>query len=163
MQRTAAYYKQQLHLEPHIEGGAYRRTYASPLTFRHPAANAERHLSSAIYFLLEYGEFSAFHRLKADEMWHFYAGDALTIYEIKADGTLYSHVLGNNIEKGECFQVIITAGSWFGSRVESGAFALVGCTVTPGFDFLDFELAGREQLKTDFPQHGALIEELTGK
>jgi predicted cupin superfamily sugar epimerase len=164
--KNAAYWKEQLRLEQHVEGGAYRRTYASPLTAPQnvlPAVfKGTRDLSSAIFFLLEQGDFSALHRLHSDEMWHFYSGCTLTICEISKDGRLIVHKLGNDPDKGETFQVLIPSGSWFGSKVEEPeGFALVGCTVTPGFDFEDFELAERGDLIRKYPQYADIITSLT--
>ena len=116
----------------------------------------------AFIFFLEAGGFSAFHRIASDELWHFYDGYSLAIYEIKPDGSLTKHLLGKDIENGASLQVLIPAGSWFASRVEvTDGFTLCGCTVAPGFDFEDFELADRDQLITEYPQHEALITSLT--
>lgn len=163
---TPDYWRKHLHLDPHVEGGAFRETYRSGLSLPQSALpasmNGERAASTGIYFLLETGEFSAFHRIAADEMWHFYDGYTLSIYEITPMGTLLHHRLGRDLEAGEQVQLVIPAGSWFGSRVETpDGFALVGCTVAPGFDFADFELAERKALQHEYPQHAALIAELT--
>lgn len=163
---TAEYWKQQLQLTSHVEGGAFRETYRAPLMIGHQALPAgfsgPRNASTGIYFLLEDGDFSAFHRIAADEMWHFYDGTTLYIYEIRPDGALLVHKLGRNPEQGEQLQLVIPAGSWFASCVEeTGGFALAGCTVAPGFDFADFELADRVALSALFPQHKGLIALLT--
>ncbi len=163
---SAAYWKEKLQLISHIEGGAFKETYRAPLLLPHSALtkehNGARAASTGIYFLLEYGEFSAFHRIASDEMWHFYDGCTLTVYEIKTDGTLVKHLLGKDIENGASPQLVIPAGSWFASRVEiENSFTLCGCTVAPGFDFADFELANRAELTKEFPQHEALIVSLT--
>jgi Uncharacterized conserved protein len=130
------------------------------LVLQQPAG--PRAASTGIYFLLEDGEFSAFHRIASDEMWHFYDGVTLHIYEIKPNGTLHVHRLGRDITQGEQLQLVIPGGSWFASSVEeTGGFALVGCTVAPGFDFADFELAERAALSQLFPQHAGLIGMLT--
>ena len=115
-----------------------------------------------IYFLLKEGQFSAFHKIASDEMWHFYDGDPLCIYEITNSGILTKHLLGRDIDNGQSFTCVIKAGSWFGSRCEvKDRFSLVGCTVAPGFDFEDFELAKREELSKEFPDYISLIKELT--
>lgn len=163
---TPQYWKEKLQLTEHPEGGAYRRTYQSALVLPQavlPAAHkGPRYVATAIYFLLRQGEFSAFHRIASDELWHHYDGHGLVIYEIRPDGTLVKHLLGVDIDKGESLQALIPAGSWFASRVEEAeGFALCGCTVSPGFDFDDFELADRAQLIAQYPQHSALISELT--
>ncbi len=164
--KTAEYYINKLNLTSHIEGGAFKETYRSesliPKEMLNEDFHGDRNVSTAIYFLLKQGQFSAFHRIASDEMWHFYDGDTLCIYEITKQGKLFKHQLGRDIEKGECFQCVIKAGSWFGSRCEvPGGFSLVGCTVAPGFDFNDFELAKLGVLTNEFPQYSQLIEELT--
>ncbi len=166
MRPSADYWIQKLQLTRHIEGGSYCRTYYSDLVFPQqqlpPGFHGPRHASTAIYFLLEEGQFSAMHRIAADELWHFYYGDPLTVYEIDTTGRLTQHLLGNNPENGESFQCMVKAGSWFGSKTtEGGQYSLVGCTVSPGFDFADFELAERQALLQLYPQHTAIIEMLT--
>ncbi|MHA4806936.1 cupin domain-containing protein [Flavitalea flava] len=166
MRPTADYWIDKLALTQHIEGGAFREVYRSTVTIPKGSLPAvfkgERNISTSIYFLLGKGQFSAFHRIASDEGWHFYYGDPLLIFEIKQDGTLAIHRLGSDIEKGEQFQTMIRAGSWFASvPAEGSEYALVGCTVAPGFDFADFELAERDSLNRQFPQHAALITKLT--
>ena len=166
MHRTADYWIQQLQLTEHVEGGAFREVYRSPLQVAATALPASfkgpRHISTSIYFLLKKDQFSAFHRIQSDEGWHFYYGDPLVVYEIEADGTMTEHLLGSDPEQGQQFQCTIKAGNWFASRVQrGGAYSLVGCTVSPGFDFTDFELAEREALINEYPAHQRLIEELT--
>ena len=154
-----------LNLIPHPEGGYYKENYRS---LEKISANGlperfseERCLSTAIYFLLEKGNFSAFHRIKSDECWHFYAGSALLIYVLSPDGRLEIISLGNNWLKGEQFQAIVPAACWFASEPAEGtAFSFVGCTVAPGFDFIDFELAEKAVLSEQFPQHKQLINRL---
>jgi len=162
----AAYWIEKLQLIKHAEGGYYRETYRSSLTVNKnqlpESFHGDRNFSTSIYFLLEEKEFSAFHRIASDEQWHFYAGNCLNIYEIAADGKLTEHKLGNNLQNVESFQIVIKAGSWFASSLANGeGYALVGCTVSPGFDFEDFELAEREILIREFPQHEDLIRKLT--
>lgn len=155
-----------LALLPHPEGGYYRETYrsAQTLTVCRPASGTPqlRHVSTGIYFLLEAGDFSAFHRIESDEMWHFYAGQALNIWELDAAGTLTLTRLGPDLQHGDAPQHVVPAGTWFASRVAAeGKFALVGCTVSPGFDFADFQLANGEALSHQYPLHQKLISELT--
>lgn len=164
--KNASYYIEKLNLSTHIEGGAFRETYRSELKMAKeqlpPEFKGNRNVSTAIYFLLKEGQFSALHRIASDELWHFYEGDSLRVYEITSGGELITHVLGKDLEKGESFQCVVKAGSWFGSRCEvPGGFSLVGCTVAPGFDFEDFELANRQTLSEEFPQYRELIRELT--
>jgi predicted cupin superfamily sugar epimerase len=153
---NAAYWREHLQLQPHVEGGAFRETYRSP------AMSGNRNASTGIYFLLEDHVFSAFHRIASDEMWHFYDGNPLHIYEIDPSGNLTIHKLGLNIHLGEYPQLVITAGNWFASRVAGEqSFTLVGCTVAPGFDFADFEMGSRKMLLKTYPQHAELIQQLT--
>jgi predicted cupin superfamily sugar epimerase len=163
---TASYWIEKLGLIPHPEGGYYRQTYRSELVFPQAALPARfegsRAASTAIYFLLEGEDFSAFHRLRSDEMWHFYSGGALTVYAIEKDGSCREIQLGSDPGRGQVFQAVVKAGNWFASRLrDPKSFALVGCTVSPGFDFADFELAKREELVRQYPQHRGLIERLT--
>lgn len=162
--KPADYWIEKLGLESHVEGGAFKETYRSPLVLENLPSEfkGNRNASTAIYFLLKQGDFSAFHRIASDEAWHFYEGTSLTVYEIEENGNLITHKLGRDIEKGEMFQTVIKAGSWFGSRCEDeDGYALVGCTVAPGFDFEDFELASYETLAVKYPKHKELIKELT--
>jgi uncharacterized protein len=118
--------------------------------------------ATAIYFLLQAGEVSALHRLRSDEVWHFHTGSTLLVIELTAAGPLLEHRLGLDVESGEQLQVVIPAGSWFGARVAGGAgFTLVGCTVAPGFDFADFELAGRDALEARYGRHRETIAAFT--
>lgn len=152
-------------LQPHPEGGWYKQTYKSTESVAASALperfGGDRPFSTAIYFLLEQGNFSAFHRIKSDECWHFYAGDTLQVYVIQQDGTLKIISLGQAIENDELFQYVVPANCWFASRPAPGsAFSFVGCTVAPGFDFADFELANADVLAKEYPQHAAIIREL---
>lgn len=166
MRLTAEDWIKQLQLTEHIEGGAFREVYRSPLQIAAQALpgtfDAVRNICTSIYFLLKQDQFSAFHRIKSDELWHFYYGDPLIVYEIDMTGKLTEHLLGNDPRQGQQFQCVIKAGSWFASRVKAGGvYALAGCTVAPGFDFADFELAEREALTKEYPAYQRLIEELT--
>jgi hypothetical protein len=156
---------QRLNLEPHPEGGWYRQTYRAPLTLPHaalPSHAGDRAASTAIYFLLAGNQFSAFHRLRSDEVWHFYAGSALIVHVIEPDGEYRQHRLGGDVIAGEVFQAVVPAGCWFGSSLRHpDTYALVGCTVAPGFDFADFEMAKCDELTTQNPQHRNIIERLT--
>ena len=156
---------QKYNLEPHPEGGWYKQTYKSNEEIDADALperfGANRSFSTAIYFLLEKGEFSAFHRIKSDECWHFYAGDTLLIYIIEQNGELKVILLGNDLEKGQSFQYVVPANCWFASRPAPGSeYCFVGCTVSPGFEFEDFELADGTALSVMYPQHKSIIKEL---
>lgn len=156
----------ELGLKPHPEGGYFRETYRAGVVVdgAHLPTRygGTRNISTAIYFLLEAGQFSAFHRIKSDEVWHFYAGGPLEIISIAPDGNLTIHQLGLDLKRGERPQTTIPAGHWFASRPLPGtAYALVGCTVSPGFDFADFEMATRHKLASIFPAHNSIIQQLT--
>ena len=127
-----------------------------------PKYHGDRHFSTAIYFLLKEREFSAFHRLKGDELWHYHAGDALEIFIIKPDGSLAIHYLGPDMEADEYPQLVIYKNQWFAARVNNPqGFTLMSCTMTPGFEFDDFELAEASVLEAHYPQHRELIKRLT--
>jgi uncharacterized protein len=165
MTNDSAFWIEQLQLLPHPEGGAFREVYRSGLKIPKkdlPEGFAgQRSICTSIYFLLRQGEISAFHRIASDEIWHFYAGSTLTVYEIVPEtGRLIKHHLGPGCLKAEVFQTTIPAGSWFAAKCEQ-EYSLVGCTVSPGFDFEDFELGERKKLITAFPVHEHLIVSLT--
>lgn len=168
MNRTSDYWIQHLQLQPHPEGGAYARVYASEVMISKTALpqnfSGDRHSCTHIYYLLEQNDFSGFHRIQSDELWHHYDGERLCIYEIDKKGKLTEHLLGKNIDGGETPFCVIKAGSWFASRlkIQSG-FVLVGCTVSPGFDFAEFEMAQKDKLSKQFPAYSKLISELCRK
>ena len=156
---------QQFNLQPHPEGGWYKETYKStellPVAALPQRFTGNRSFSTAIYFLLEQGNFSAFHKIKSDECWHFYAGEPLAVYIINQQGALNIIELGNDINKGHVFQYVVPANCWFASRPAAESnFCFVGCTVAPGFDFEDFELADADELSKLYPQHRDIIHEL---
>ena len=162
----AEYWIRAAGLKPHPEGGWYRETYRSPETVAAaglpPRFGGPRSFSTAILFLLEGQTFSALHRIKADEVWHFHAGGVVRIEILEPAGRARGIRLGVDPVGGTVVQAVVPAGAWFGARLERpDAYALVGCTVAPGFDFADFELADRATLTQQFPQHRALIAELT--
>ncbi len=166
MIKDARYWIEKLGLEAHPEGGYYRQTYKADLILAKeslpPEFAGERVASTAIYFLLEGEKFSAFHRLRSDEVWHFYVGATVVVHVIEKDGRYAEILLGSDPEQGEVLQAVVKAGCWFGSQVRDGrGFALVGCTVAPGFEFEDFEMAKRKELVAKYPQHREAIETLT--
>ncbi|KAJ3090136.1 hypothetical protein HDU96_003527 [Phlyctochytrium bullatum] len=172
------------HLQPHVEGGHYVEIYRSPdmipatalpsrfTTGRNPlSASHQRHLKTSIYFLLKAGDKSHLHRLKSDETWHFYKGDPLTVVMLEEGpegsqtGTLRKVTLGLDFEKGEVPHFTVPHGVWFGS-FSSGAYSFVECTVSPGFDFEDFEMAERTEMfgkfeKAEDPEVKEMITFLT--
>ena len=164
--KNADYYIAKLGMTQHVEGGAFKEHYRAPMLLPRSVLSAahkgDRNASTAIYFLLRHGEFSAFHLLASDEVLHFYDGEPLHVYEIDAAGAMHVHTLGRDLEGGERFALVIPGGSWFALRCEvAGGFSLIGCTVAPGFDFEDFTLDDRAMLLKKFPQHAQLIGEMT--
>jgi predicted cupin superfamily sugar epimerase len=160
---SAEHWIRQLRLQKHPEGGYYRETYRSaesiPTDGLPPRFPGARPFATAIYFLLQAPEFSAFHRIKSDEIWHFYYGGALLLHILQPEGDLTTTKLGG--PEG-VFQAIAPAGCWFAAELAApDPHALVGCTVAPGFDFADFELAKRDELSRLFPPHAPLIARLT--
>jgi predicted cupin superfamily sugar epimerase len=158
---NASYWIEKLGLLPHPEGGFYKETYRSEGSIVLDNKKVRPH-STAIYFLMEAANFSAFHRIQSDELWHFYDGDPLEVFYFDKNGLLIRILLGSNPEKGEEMQAVVPAKAWFGSRPCDGSlYSLVGCTVSPGFDFEDFEMAKKNQLLMEYPEHAKIIEELT--
>ena len=151
---------QQLQLKPHPEGGYYAETYRSAQIITNNKQE-NRNISTAIYYLLEDKNKSHFHRIQSDELWFFHQGEALEIL-ILQNKMLKTITVGNRVENGEIPQVTIAANTWFAVKIknESG-FSLVSCTVAPGFDFLDFELAKRDELVKQFPDQANIINEFT--
>lgn len=160
---------QQLSLLPHPEGGYYCETYRSSGTIPQSALpssfGGDRAYSTAIYFLLPLGQKSRLHRIASDEIWHFYSGVPLEIIEITPAGTVKKTMLGSDLATNQSLQYMVPAGHWFGSRPVAAqhpqGYSLVGCTVAPGFDFKDFEIADQKELIRLFPAHEKLIVEMT--
>lgn len=151
---------EKLKMQPHPEGGYFKETYRASQTI--VTGNGKpRNVSTAIYFLLENENRSNFHRIQSDELWFFHFGKPLEILFIQ-EGRIQSVILGNDILNGELPQAMIPAKTWFASHVknESG-YALVSCTVAPGFDFADFELADRKDLTEEYPHLEEQIEKFT--
>jgi len=146
---------ERLGLAPHPEGGFYRET------FRARRYVGGRAASTAIYFLLPSGAFSAFHRVSSDEVWHHYEGDALELHTIDASGVHEVVRLGRGLDAGERPQHVVPAGVWQAAAPLGARFALCGCTVAPGFDFADFEMPPRATLLAAFPEHAAIVTRLT--
>ena len=162
--KTKDYWIKELDLQQHAEGGYFKETYRSSVTIDLKKVDNKlsgyRNLSTGIYFLIESGNFSAFHKIKSDEMWHFYSGDPLIVHMIDENGSYSAQIVGSDPENGEKLQFVVPANVWFASEVKKGGtFSLVGCTVSFGFDFEDFELADASLIKR-FPQHQELISRL---
>jgi len=163
--KNAEYWIDHLELKPHPEGGFYKENYRSPELISKDGLpsrfSGARSLSTSICFLLRSQDISAFHRIQSDELWHYHAGSSLSIYVLTEDGVSI-HVLGADIAGGQSLHVVIPAHCWFGAQVnESESYVLAGCTVAPGFDFDDFELARRNDLLAAFPQQESIIHQLT--
>ena len=159
-QPTVAELTSKYNLQPHPEGGYFAETYRSAKTVE--AEYGTRNASTAIYFLITPGCVSRFHKIAADEMWHFYIGGPMTVVEISTDGTLTKTTLGQDVLQEQKVQHLVKAGTWFGSFPNKGTtFSFVGCTVAPGFDFCDFQLGSRSKLIDEYPQHFKDIEMLT--
>ncbi len=145
----------ELRLTPHPEGGYFRETYRAAERVTNGRGTSRSALTS-ILFLLTADVFSAFHRLTADEAWHFYRGDPIAIEILENDGS-HRRV---ELASGGPWQTVVAGGAAFASHV-LGDYALVGCDVAPGFEFDDFELCDRAALSSAYPTHGELIERLT--
>ncbi len=163
---AAEFWIERLRLEPLAEGGWYREVYRSPEQIAAaalpPRYRGSRSFSTSIYYLLKGGEVSSFHRLKSDEIWHFYLGCSLTIHCLGTDGRYSKICLGPDIRSGQLLQAVMPAGVWFGaSPDDEKAYSLIGCTLSPGYDERDFELAGRAELLGLFPAQCAIILRLT--
>ncbi|KJZ95294.1 hypothetical protein ClosIBUN22A_CONTIG131g02620 [Clostridium sp. IBUN22A] len=162
---TADYFVKNLNMIAHPEGFCYKEIYSSEenITSKELRVNFEgvRILWTSIYFLLRDGEVSNFHRLKSDEMWYYHSGSPLTIYMISPEGKFITEQLGLNIENGEKPQVLVPKDYIFGSAMNNEGYALVGCMVSPGFEFRDFELFKRSFLLEKYPQYEEIILKLT--
>ncbi|MEQ9090895.1 MAG: cupin domain-containing protein [Balneola sp.] len=153
-------------LQKHPEGGYFKETYRSdgviPSEVLSKAINGDRNYCTGIYFLLTSDNFSAFHRIKQDEMWHFYEGAPLLVHMIDKEGNYSLQKIGLDFEDEQVPQFVVPKGVWFASEVmKSDSYSFVGCTVAPGFDFADFELAEKDSLISEFPKYSKIIARLT--
>ena len=173
---TADDVKKILKLEPHPrEGGCFCETYKSEAVFSASVyANSSqpvhydgpRRLATAIYYLLEPGNFSEMHRLRSDEVFHHYAGAAVEMLQLWPGGRVERIMIGKDLQAGQRPQVVVPKGIWQGSRVvpaaaTDGAWALLGCTVSPGFEYADYETGTRAELVESFPEAKEMIYALT--
>ncbi|SHM01088.1 cupin domain-containing protein [Hymenobacter psychrotolerans] len=156
---TASDIIRDLQLLPHPEGGYYRETYRSAHTLTTTEGHT-RSVSTAIYYLLENEDKSHFHRIKSDELWFFHQGQALEII-LLTPGQPTRLTLGPDFAAGELPQAVVPAGVWFAAQLKRPGYGLVSCTVAPGFDFADFELAERAALLREFPQAAEVVERFT--
>jgi predicted cupin superfamily sugar epimerase len=150
-----------LGLTPHPEGGFFRETFRAPASVQAPFGGQARAASTAIYFLLRAGDFSAFHVVRSDEVWHHYLGASLELHTIDLAGQHERVELGADLVNGELPQWVVPAGVFQAARVIGDGFALVGCTVAPGFDFADFSMPSRSELALRFPSLRDVIEPFT--
>ncbi|MBA2225227.1 MAG: cupin domain-containing protein [Thermogemmata sp.] len=155
-----------LQLEPHpTEGGYFRETYRSALQLPSsilPAHSGSRSLSTAIYYLLRPGQVSELHLLPSDEIFHFYLGQPVGMLQLHPDGSGREIILGQDLNAGQLPQVVVPAGVWQGSRLLSDSgFALLGCTVAPGFDYADYRRGSRAELIQRWPAFAQIITLLT--
>lgn len=159
--KTAQYYIRKLELEKHPEGGYYKEVFRDAMVYPpHRNFSEERNYSTSIYYLLEQGDKSAFHRIKSDEVWHHYDGGCVFIHYFE-NHQLVTKKLGKNIEDGELPQIVVPKNTWFAAEPNPDCkFALMGCTVAPGFNFDDFEMAKREDLKEYLSVYQSLINAL---
>jgi predicted cupin superfamily sugar epimerase len=156
---TATHWITTLNLQPHPEGGYYREVFRSEQVVTRENSSSLKQACTSIYYLLKGDDFSGFHRLKSDELWYFHKGAPLLIHVLNEQGEYSAHELSDT-ETGS-LSIAIKAGLWFASEIPSKtSFALVSCAVAPGFDFSEFEMAQKEKLTDQFPQHATLLNRL---
>jgi predicted cupin superfamily sugar epimerase len=156
---TAAFWIERLKLLPHTEGGYYKEVFRSHQQVLRAETEQLGSACTSIYYLLESGDFSGFHRIKSDELWYFHKGGALIIHIIDNNGVLASVELCD-LETGS-LSLVVPAGLWFAAEPAPGSnFTLVSCAVAPGFEFSEFEMAGKEQMLATYPKHRTLLERL---
>ena len=165
------------------EGGYYRETYRSDqhivisdfsdndledniYFYSNPENKSSdiRSVSTLIYYLLDGDQFSAFHKVRYDEIWHFYKGSSVSLYILTDSEKTLNIQIGNDLENNENIQCVIKGNTWFGAEInDKSLYSLIGCSVSPGFDFKDFELGERDKLIKIYPQHEYVINRLTRK
>jgi predicted cupin superfamily sugar epimerase len=163
------------------EGGYYRETYRSKenilinsfdnhdnkdklycLAENNTNLTNTRSIFTLIYYLLDGDQFSAFHKVRFDEIWHFYKGSTVSLYLLTDNKKLLSIQLGNNFDNGEHMHYVIKGNTWFAAEInDKSSYSLIGCSVSPGFDFKDFKLGSKSELKKIYPQYEFLIEKLS--
>jgi uncharacterized protein len=159
LNKDAARLIRRLGLKKHPEGGYFKQTYTADTIVNVAGYVGPRHISTAIYYLLSDDQFSAFHRVRSDELWHHYGGGSLTLYAMNS-GRLSQIKMGKS--KGQTPQVAVRANTWFAASLNNKkSYCLLGCTVSPGFDHRDWELGSRSELVKRYPQHRKIIERYT--
>ncbi len=149
----------QMGLQPHPEGGYYKEVYRSENIVLRPFSPESKQACTSIYYLLEGSDYSGFHRLLSDELWYFHKGSPLHIHVIDEDGAYAVYELSDT--PSGSFSVAIKAGQWFASEIPSkSGYILVSCVVAPGFDFAEFEMAKKEELIAQYPQHSQIISKM---
>ena len=164
--KNADYFIKKLALEKHPEGGYFKEIYRSQEKISKASLPArfsgDRNFSTCIYFLLKKQDFSSFHKIQQDELWHFYEGSTLQMHFIDLTGNYHSIRLGRNLEQGEQMQYTVPSHTWMAAEViDKTSYSLIGATVSPGFDFADFEMPTAETLINQYPQHKKIISRLT--
>jgi predicted cupin superfamily sugar epimerase len=164
--KNSLYWVNKLKLIKHPEGGYFKEVYRASESIKQEHLperySGDRNFATSIYFLISSENFSAFHKIKSDETWHFYYGSPLTLHIIDNDGKYSKIMIGNNPEEGEVFQFTVASGDWFAASVEkNNSYTLLGCTVAPGFHFDDFELGKRKEMIKKFPQYESVINKFT--
>lgn len=155
--RSPQYWIDTLALTNHAEGGAFSEIFRSQ-----EKDNKGLSIYTHIYFLLAQGQFSAFHRLQTDELWHFYAGGPLQLHIIEPDGMLHTQTIGHDPANGQAFCTLVKGQTWFAAEPAPGVeYSLCGCTMAPGFEYSNFELAKTNELVQQYPMHRSLIELLS--
>jgi predicted cupin superfamily sugar epimerase len=155
-----------LGLQPHpVEGGFFRETYRSAASLPQsalPDHTGDRSVSTAIYYLLKPGHVSELHVLPGDEVFHFYLGSPVRMLQLWPDGSGKEVILGADIAAGQVPQLVVPGGVWQGTKLlGNDGFALLGCTVAPGFDYADYRNASRAELNAKWPAFAEQIRELT--
>lgn len=159
MNKDANYWIDKLKLQEHPEGGYFIESYRSRRIVNIHEYGGHRNICTGIYYLLLGSQFSSFHRMKSDEIWHFYTGSSLTLYIIQKNGSMEEIKLGQNVDNSDVFQTVVESGSWFAASVNDyHSYSLIGCTVSPGFDYRDWELADIDKLLYMYPQFRSIIE-----
>ncbi len=154
----AQYWINKLDLKPHPEGGYFKEIYRGKTMIELTGYDGLRNTATSIYFLLDKQDKSHFHRLRSDEIWYYHEGVPLTVCMFDAKGNYGETMLGKNVEKGEKLQVIMEAGTIFGAwHPNENGYTLMGCMVSPGFDFKDFELVEKSKLLKFFPDKKEII------
>jgi predicted cupin superfamily sugar epimerase len=162
LNKDANYWINKLNLREHAEGGYFTETYVSDMLITSPKYDGPRYACTAIYYLLVEDQFSSFHTMRSEELWHFYAGSSLTLHIIGTDREIYNVKLGKNIDNEEKFLAAVKSGSWFAASVDdTTSYSLVGCIISPGFDYQDWKLGNVEALTKLYPQHKSTIEKYT--